>query len=200
RHSAREGRAPAPRHRRPVQRPAARHHDRRGSGGGRPLLLPRRLGHRRHPAGRPGPRAGPGGRVLTDAPRFVAIHGHFYQPPRENPWLEVVEIQDSAYPYHDWNSRVTAECYGPNTAARRVDAENRIIDITNNFERISFNVGPTLLAWLAAERPDVYTRLLQADAASVAARGGHGNAIAQPYNHVILPLACRRDKTTQVRW
>ncbi len=111
-----------------------------------------------------------------------------------------MEIQDSAYPYHDWNSRVTAECYGPNTAARRVDAENRIIDITNNFERISFNVGPTLLAWLAAERPDVYTRLLQADAASVAARGGHGNAIAQPYNHVILPLACRRDKTTQVRW
>jgi hypothetical protein len=95
---------------------------------------------------------------------------------------------------------VTAECYAPNTAARRADAESRIVDITNNFERISFNVGPTLLAWLEAERPDVYTRILEADRASVAARGGHGNAIAQPYNHMILPLASRRDKVTQVRW
>jgi hypothetical protein len=95
---------------------------------------------------------------------------------------------------------VTAECYAPNTAARRAAADNRIVDITNNFERISFNVGPTLLAWLEAERPDVYGRIIEADRASVAARSGHGNAMAQPYNHMILPLACRRDKVTQVRW
>ncbi len=136
---------------------------------------------------------------MTSA-RHVAIHGHFYQPPRENPWLEAVEIQDSAYPFHDWNARVTAECYAPNTASRRVNAQNRIIDIVNNFEWISFNVGPTLAQWLAAERPDVYARILEADRTSVTARGGHGNAIAQPYNHAILPLCSRRDKITQVRW
>lgn len=134
------------------------------------------------------------------APRYVTVHGHFYQPPRENPWLEGVEIQDSAYPYHDWNARVTAECYAPNTAARRVDARNRITDIVNNFERISFNVGPTLMQWLATDRPDVYAGILEADRASVAARDGHGNAIAQPYNHAIMPLASRRDKVTQLRW
>ncbi|HEV8308366.1 MAG TPA: DUF3536 domain-containing protein [Methylomirabilota bacterium] len=134
------------------------------------------------------------------APRYIAIHGHFYQPPRENPWLEAVEVQDSAYPYHDWNTRVTAECYAPNTAARRVDAQNRILDIVNNLDRISFNFGPTLLHWLAEERPHVYARILEADRVSAAKRGGHGNAIAQPYNHAILPLASRRDKVTQVRW
>ena len=132
-------------------------------------------------------------------PRAVVIHGHFYQPPRENPWLERVEVQDSAHPFHDWNARVTAECYAPNTAARRVDAENRIVDIVNNFTRISFNVGPTLLSWLEAERPDVYAAITEADAGSRAARG-HGNAIAQAYGHAILPLASRRDKVTQVRW
>jgi alpha-amylase/alpha-mannosidase (GH57 family) len=134
------------------------------------------------------------------ADRFVAIHGHFYQPPRENPWLEAVEIQDSAAPYHDWNERVTAECYAPNTAARRVAQDNRILDIVNNFEKISFNVGPTLLAWLERHTPDAYHDILQADGRSGKARGGHGNAIAQAYNHMILPLASRRDKITQVRW
>ncbi|MGH7320258.1 MAG: DUF3536 domain-containing protein [Candidatus Rokuibacteriota bacterium] len=132
--------------------------------------------------------------------RYVTIHGHFYQPPRENPWLEAVEIQDSAYPYHDWNARVTAECYAPNTAARRVDDRNGILDIVNNFERISFNIGPTLLHWLATARPDVYAGVLEADRASAAVRGGHGNAIAQVYGHPIMPLASRRDKITQVRW
>jgi alpha-amylase/alpha-mannosidase (GH57 family) len=136
----------------------------------------------------------------VSARRHVAIHGHFYQPPRENPWLEAVEVQDSAYPHHDWNARITAECYGPNTAARRVDAQNRILDIVNNFEQISFDVGPTLCHWLAQERPDVYRRILDADRASVRARGGHGNALAQPYNHAIMPLCSRRDKVTQVRW
>ncbi|MGH7279759.1 MAG: DUF3536 domain-containing protein [Candidatus Rokuibacteriota bacterium] len=132
--------------------------------------------------------------------RFVTIHGHFYQPPRENPWLEAVEVQDSAAPYHDWNDRVTAECYAPNTAARRVRADNRILDVVNNFEKISFNIGPTLFAWLERQRPDVYRKILDADRASVAAHGGHGNAMAQVYNHMILPLATRRDKVTQVRW
>ncbi|MGH7332281.1 MAG: DUF3536 domain-containing protein [Candidatus Rokuibacteriota bacterium] len=132
-------------------------------------------------------------------PRFVAIHGHFYQPPRENPWLETVEVQDSAAPAHDWNERVADECYAPNTAARRLSAENRIIGIVNNFEKISFNVGPTLMAWLALHRPHVYASILEADRASQQARG-YGNAIAQVYNHMIMPLASRRDKITQVRW
>jgi alpha-amylase/alpha-mannosidase (GH57 family) len=131
--------------------------------------------------------------------RAVVIHGHFYQPPRENPWLEAVEVQDSAAPHHDWNERVTAECYAPNTAARRVNQSNRILDIVNNYEKISFNVGPTLMAWLAQHAANVYERMLDADRASVAARG-HGNAIAQVYNHMIMPLASHRDKVTQVRW
>ena len=131
--------------------------------------------------------------------RAIVIHGHFYQPPRENPWLETVEVQDSAAPYHDWNERVTAECYAPNTAARRVDEQNRVLDIVNNFEKISFNIGPTLFAWLERHRPDVYAKIIEADRASVAARG-HGNACAQVFNHMIMPLATRRDKVTQVRW
>ncbi len=131
--------------------------------------------------------------------RFVAIHGHFYQPPRESPWLERIEVQDSAAPYHDWNARVTAECYAPNTAARRVDAQNRILDVVDNFAALAFDVGPTLMAWLERERPDVYAAILEADRASRAARG-HGNAIAQAYGHAILPLCSRRDKATQVRW
>ncbi|HYE91932.1 MAG TPA: DUF3536 domain-containing protein, partial [Terriglobales bacterium] len=132
--------------------------------------------------------------------RFVVVHGHFYQPPREHPWLETVEVQDSAAPQHDWNERVTDECYAPNTAARRLDEANKVLDITNNYERISFNVGPTLFAWLARQRPAVAAKIVEADRASVAARGGHGNAIAQVYNHMIMPLASRRDKVTQVRW
>jgi alpha-amylase/alpha-mannosidase (GH57 family) len=136
----------------------------------------------------------------VSAPRFIAIHGHFYQPPRENPWLEAVEVQDSAAPYHDWNERVTAECYAPNTAARRVDGRNRILDIVNNFEKISFNVGPTLMSWLERHGPDVHEAIVAADRASRQTRGGHGNAIAQVFNHMIMPLATRRDKVTQVRW
>ena len=132
--------------------------------------------------------------------RAIVIHGHFYQPPRENPWLEAVEVQDSAAPFHDWNARITAECYAPNTAARRVDDGNRILDIVYNFERISFDVGPTLFAWLDREAPAVARAIVDADRASAAAQGGHGNAIAQVYNHQIMPLATRADKVTQVRW
>jgi alpha-amylase/alpha-mannosidase (GH57 family) len=131
--------------------------------------------------------------------RFVAVHGHFYQPPRENPWLDTVEVQDSAAPAHDWNERITEECYAPNTAARRLSADNRVIGIVNNFEKISFNVGPTLMAWLARHRPDVHASIVGADRASRAARG-HGNALAQVYNHMIMPLASRRDRITQVHW
>lgn len=132
--------------------------------------------------------------------RYLCIHGHFYQPPRENPWLEQVEVQDSAYPYHDWNERITNECYRPNSAARLVDHENRILDIVNNYTKISFNFGPTLLSWMERAQPDVYAKILEADRISVRQRGGHGNALAQVYNHLIMPLASRRDKVTQVRW
>jgi alpha-amylase/alpha-mannosidase (GH57 family) len=135
----------------------------------------------------------------VQASRFVAIHGHFYQPPRENPWLDTVEAQDSAAPAHDWNERITDECYAPNTAARRLSADNRIMGIVNNFAKISFNVGPTLMAWLARHRANVHQSIVEADRASRRARG-HGNAIAQVYNHMIMPLASRRDKVTQVRW
>ncbi|MBI2217951.1 MAG: DUF3536 domain-containing protein [Candidatus Rokubacteria bacterium] len=132
-------------------------------------------------------------------PRSIIVHGHFYQPPRENPWLEEVEVQDSAAPAHDWNERVTAECYAPNTAARRVNAHNRIHDIVNNFEKISFNVGPTLMSWLERHAEDVYRTIVEADRVSARERG-HGNALAQVYNHMIMPLATRRDQVTQVRW
>lgn len=132
--------------------------------------------------------------------RFVCIHGHFYQPPRENPWLEEVEVEDSAYPYHDWNARITAECYGPNAASRILDSGKRIIDIVNNYSRISFNFGPTLLAWLEQHEPDVYAAILDADRESMTRFSGHGAAIAQVYNHIIMPLANNRDKYTEIRW
>ena len=132
--------------------------------------------------------------------RFVCIHGHFYQPPRENPWLEEVETEDSAYPYHDWNERITAECYAPNAASRILDADKRIIDIVNNYARISFNFGPTLLTWLERNQPEVYSAILEADKDSIKRFSGHGSAIAQVYNHIIMPLASRRDKRTQVVW
>ncbi len=127
------------------------------------------------------------------------IHGHFYQPAREHPWLEAVEVDDSAAPAHDWNARVSAECYAPNAAARILDEHGKIVRITNNYERISFNVGPTLARWLERFDPDTYARIIRADRASASARG-YGNAIAQAYNHLILPLATRRDKSIQVRW
>ncbi len=139
---------------------------------------------------------------MADPPadRFICIHGHFYQPPRENPWLEEVEVQDSARPYHDWNARVAVECYAPNASSRVLDADRRILEISNNYSQISFNVGPTLMAWLETAAPEVYARILEADRESRARRGGHGNALAQVFNHMILPLATRRDKETQVAW
>lgn len=132
--------------------------------------------------------------------RFICIHGHFYQPPRENPWLEAVETQDSAHPYHDWNERITAECYEPNASSRILDAHDRITKIVNNYASISFNFGPTLLSWLELKEPATYQAVLDADRSSRERFGGHGNAISQVYNHMILPLANERDRRTQVRW
>jgi alpha-amylase/alpha-mannosidase (GH57 family) len=132
--------------------------------------------------------------------RFICIHGHFYQPPRENPWLEAVELQDSAAPDHDWNERITAECYGPNATARIMDGEGRISQIVSNYSRISFNFGPTVLAWLKENIPEIHTAIIEADRQSRKNFSGHGSAMAQVYNHVIMPLACPRDKYTQVFW
>jgi hypothetical protein len=132
--------------------------------------------------------------------RCVLIHGLFYLPARENPWLEVIELQDSSYPYHDWNERITAECYGPNARSRILDSENRIVRIVNNYSRMSFNFGPTLLKWLADEEPAIYHAILEADEQSIQRFSAHGSALAQPYNHMILPLATARDKQTQIIW
>ncbi|NQW22670.1 MAG: DUF3536 domain-containing protein [SAR202 cluster bacterium] len=132
--------------------------------------------------------------------RYVCIHGHFYQPPRENPWLETIELQDSAYPYHDWNERVNAECYAPNGASRLLDERERVANIINNYARISFNFGPTLLSWMEKNASETYDVILQADEESQRQFSGHGSAIAQAYNHMILPLANERDKYTQVLW
>lgn len=132
--------------------------------------------------------------------KYLCIHCHFYQPPRENPWLEQIELQDTAYPYHDWNERVSAECYAPNLAARILDDQQRIRHIVNNYAKISFDFGPTLLSWACENAADVYRGVIEADQQSRSQFGGHGSAIAQAYNHVIMPLANSRDKKTQIRW
>ncbi|MGB9920080.1 MAG: DUF3536 domain-containing protein [Moorellales bacterium] len=132
--------------------------------------------------------------------KYVCIHGHFYQPPRENPWLEEVERQDSAYPFHDWNQRITAECYAPNAWARLLDEAGWIRKLVNNYARISFDFGPTLLSWLERHAPEVYRAIVAADRESRGRFSGHGSALAQAYNHLIMPLAGRRDKHTQIIW
>jgi len=132
--------------------------------------------------------------------KFICLHGHFYQPPRENPWLETVELQDSAAPYHDWNERIAFECYAPNVAARILDGHRSIEEITNNYSKISFNFGPTLLAWMKDKMPEIHEGIVSADNLSRERYAGHGSALAQVYNHMILPLANPRDKYTQVLW
>lgn len=131
--------------------------------------------------------------------RRVVIHGHYYQPPREDPWLEEIARQEGAAPYHDWNERIDRECYRAVTAARLHDRSDRIARVVNLLSATSFNVGPTLLEWMEHAAPATYAAILEADRKSVR-RLGHGNALAQPYHHVILPLASRRDKRTEVRW
>jgi alpha-amylase/alpha-mannosidase (GH57 family) len=132
--------------------------------------------------------------------KYICIHGHFYQPPRENAWLEVIEVQDSAHPYHDWNERISAECYGPNTASRILNEKGVIKNIINNYSRISFNFGPTLLSWMETNDRETYDAILEADRESLSTFSGHGSALAQVYNHMILPLANTRDKETQIIW
>ncbi|HEV2694662.1 MAG TPA: DUF3536 domain-containing protein [Verrucomicrobiae bacterium] len=132
--------------------------------------------------------------------KFICIHGHFYQPPRENPWLEAVEMQDSAWPYHDWSERITYECYAPNARARLLDGEGRIQRIVSNYSRMSFNFGPTVLSWMKEKMPDIHGAIVDADKKSRERFSGHGSAVAQVYNHMILPLANARDKQTQVSW
>lgn len=137
---------------------------------------------------------------MSKIQKYVCIHGHFYQPPRENAWLEVVELQDSAAPFHDWNERINFECYAPNTAARILNDKNEIVKIVNNYSKISFNFGPTLLSWMEKADPNTYASILKADAKSMKRYGGHGSALAQAHGHLILPLANQRDKETQIIW
>jgi alpha-amylase/alpha-mannosidase (GH57 family) len=131
---------------------------------------------------------------------YITVHGHFYQPPRENPYLDTIERQLSAQPYHDWNERIHYECYRPNAFARILNQQQEVIGIVNNFEYLSFNIGATLMSWLEKYDPEVYQRILEADRKSSERLNGHGNAIAQVYNHIILPLANKQDKITQIRW
>ncbi len=131
---------------------------------------------------------------------YITIHGHFYQPPRENPYLNVIERQPSAYPFHDWNERILYECYRPNVFSRILNNQGEVVSIVNNFEYMSFNVGPTLMSWLAKHDEEVYQGIIEADRKSAERLNGHGNAIAQVFNHIIMPLANERDKYTQIRW
>lgn len=136
----------------------------------------------------------------TPKGNYLTIHGHFYQPPRENPWLEAIEQQDSALPFHDWNERINLECYNPNSASRIVDSKNKVLDVVSNYSLMSFNFGPTLMSWMEHHAPLTYERIIKADVESKDRFSGHGNAIAQVYNHIIMPLANRADKETQVKW
>jgi len=132
--------------------------------------------------------------------KYICIHGHFYQPPRENPWLEAIPHQESAYPFHDWNERIHAECYAPNTQARILDEKGLVAERVNNYSSISFDFGPTLLSWMESKTPDTYQAVLDADKISREKFSGHGSAMAQCYSHMIMPLANSKDKYTQVYW
>lgn len=136
----------------------------------------------------------------TDTGVYVTVHGHFYQPPRENPYLDAVERQPGAAPFHDWNERIHHECYRPNANARVLNDRGEVVGIVNNYEYLSFNIGATLMSWLERYDLEVYQRILAADRSSCDRLNGHGNAIAQVYNHTIMPLANERDKYTQIRW
>lgn len=130
----------------------------------------------------------------------LIIHGHFYQPPRENPWTGIVDPEPSAHPFHDWNERIHSECYQPNSSVRIVNASSGEEQLINNYAHLSFDFGPTLLSWLERKHAETYARIIAADAESAVRHNGHGNAIAQAYNHAILPLCNERDRRTQVRW
>jgi alpha-amylase/alpha-mannosidase (GH57 family) len=137
---------------------------------------------------------------MSEVARSVIIHGHFYQPPREDPWFDVVEREPSAAPFHDWNERIERECYRAVVAARVLGPDGRIACVRNTLASISFDVGPTLFEWLEREARPTYDAIIEADRLSRSRADGHGNAMAMPYHHIILPLATRRDKVTEVRW
>ena len=118
--------------------------------------------------------------------RAIAIHGHFYQPPREDPISGLIPKEAGASPYGNWNERIHAECYLPNAQL-------------GNFEKISFNIGPTLFSWMNTFDPYA-SRLIVAQDSANNRQNGVGNAMAQPYHHTIFPLASREDKVTQVEW
>jgi len=132
--------------------------------------------------------------------KYVCVHGHFYQPPRENPWTGEVDPEKSARPFHDWNERIAKECYEPNVRAPILNAKGQVMARVNNYENISFDFGPTLLSWMRRKIPSTYKMIVEADRQSAQKRGGHGNAMAQAYNHIIMPLAKKRDKLTQILW
>jgi hypothetical protein len=136
----------------------------------------------------------------VSAVRSVVIHGHFYQPPREDPWLEEVSREPNAAPFHDWNERIERECYRAVVAARVPGADGRIARIMNTLERVSFDAGPTLLAWMEEAAPATYRAFVESDRLSAQRLEGHGNALAAPYHHVILPLESPRDRRTEIRW
>ncbi|MCI0405819.1 MAG: DUF3536 domain-containing protein, partial [candidate division Zixibacteria bacterium] len=130
----------------------------------------------------------------------LVIHGHFYQPPRENPWTGEIEAEPSAHPFLNWNERIFQECYRPNSSAEILDEAGKVLKTVNNYAGISFNVGPTLFSWLERFHPETYSKILEADHISTQRCGGHGNAIAQSYVHAILPLCSDCDRRTLMRW
>jgi 4-alpha-glucanotransferase len=132
--------------------------------------------------------------------RVVCIHGHFYQPPRENPWTGRIEPQPSAYPFSNWNERIFSECYAPNVTARLLDGEGKLRRPRNNYRTLSFDMGPTLLSWMEQHEPQIHRAIVRADRESVSLNGGHGNAMAQSYHHSILPLCSEADRETEVLW
>jgi len=132
--------------------------------------------------------------------RYVCIHGHFYQPPRENPWTRQVEQEPSAAPYHDWNERIASECYGPNSASPLIGEDGKITEMANNYAKMSFDFGPTLLRWIESHYSELHARIVEADRESASTFSGHGSAMAQVYNHMIMPLASPADRRTQTRW
>ncbi len=141
-----------------------------------------------------------GNKQSRKSKKYVVIHGHFYQPPRENPWINLIEKQPSAAPHHDWNERIYDQCYRPNAYSRLLDGNGMIVDIYNNYLNMSFNFGPTLFSWLEKHHPVTANRIIRDDQESCARLEGHGNAIAQVYNHIIMPLSSKRDQLTQIRW
>ena len=132
--------------------------------------------------------------------KYVCFHSHFYQPPRENPWLDRIQEQESAAPFHDWNERISSECYRENGRSRIINGRNYVEGVSNNYSKMSFNFGPTLLSWLEFNDPRTYDYIIKGDQMSVERFNGHGNAIAQCYNHMIMPLANIHDKETQTLW